>query len=122
MAEVRAKERLLAEVEQEGEVRRVSVIEGEAMTILESSRGPVTELAYGSPSHGHKILCSAAACGLALGVGEAQVVDALARLFAQSDEVPLLSDVMDLFDKAQVHYSYVAWSDEGDAVYRPKEA
>ena len=44
-AEVRATERILAEVEEQGEVRRVSLIEGESLMVMESSRGPVTQLA-----------------------------------------------------------------------------
>lgn len=122
MKRVRVAERLLAEVEEEGEARRVSLIEGESLAVLECSHGPVTQAAYGVGGHGHKVMCSPMACGRVFGVAESQACDALARFFGQPDEVPLLSDLMDLFDKAQERYSYVAWTGKGDTAYRPREA
>jgi hypothetical protein len=121
-AEVRATERILAEVEEQGEVRRVSLIEGESLMVMESSRGPVTQLAYGAARHGHKLMCGAEVCGRVFGVAQAQASDALARFFGQADDVPTLSDLMDLFDKAQERYGYAAWTSEGDALYRSTEA
>ena len=116
--EVPVVERVIADLEDGGEYRRVSLIEGEGLTLMEHSKGPVTEASYGSREHTHKMMFDRDACSLALGVPEEQVTEALTAMFAVKGEEPLLSDVMDRFDTAGAHYAYVAWSNKGDAAYR----
>ena len=100
------------------EQRAVSAIWGASLAVMEVSRGPETEVAYGTPLHGHKILCAYEACARVLGVDVGALEQALADYFVQEDE-PLLSELMDLFDRAGERYTYTAWSGGGDAVFRP---
>ena len=116
--EVSVVERVIADLEDGDERRRVSLIEGDGLTLMEHSSGPVTEVSYGSREHTHKMMFGREACSQALGVPESQVVEALVAMFAAEGEKPFLSDVMDRFDTAGAHYAYVAWSNKGDAAYR----
>ena len=111
-------EHVLAEIEDESERRTVSLLNGESLALIERSSGPVTKVAYGTGYHGHKILFSPQACARALGVKEEMASEALAQLYANECEVPLLSDVMDRFDVAGQSYRYLAWSGDGDVVFR----
>lgn len=116
--EMRGTELTLAEIENGAERRMVSLIEGESLALVERSSGPVTKVAYGTSYHGHKILFSAQACAKAFGVNEAHAAEALVRLYDNQHEAPLLSDVMDSFDRAGQSYRYMAWSGTGDVVFR----
>ena len=119
MADVKAvHEQELLSVSDGEEQRTVSAIWGTSLAVMEQSRGPVTEVAYGTVVHGHKILCAREACGRALGVDVDLLEQALVDFFAQ-DEDPLLSDLMDRFDQAGERYTYTAWSADGDAAFRP---
>lgn len=114
--------RVLADVEDAGERRLVRLIEGDSLALVEESSGPLTQLAYESDMFGHKMLFEAQDGARVLGVDDAQVVDALVGLFAVGEEPPMLSDVMDRFDRADVPYSYMSWSGSGDLVFRAASA
>ncbi len=115
----RTLELLLSETADGGERRQVTLVEGESLSLVERSSGPVTEVAYGTRSHGHKLMGSAEAFAHVLGVGKGGIADAVASLFPKSGGEVQLSDVMDMFDAKGERYVYVAWSDEGDVAYRP---
>ena len=100
------------------EQRTVSAIWGTSLAVMEQSRGPVTEVAYGTPVHGHKILCAREACARVLGVDVDLLEQTVADFFA-CEETPLLSDLMDRFDRAGERYTYTAWSAGGDGAFRP---
>lgn len=116
--ESRLAEHVLAEIENGGERRTVSLVQGESMALVERSSGPQTQVAYGTSYHGHKILCSVEAFSIALGVEEAHVLKALDQLFADASQVPLLSEIMDRLDMTGQSYRYMAWSGVGDVVFR----
>ena len=116
--EVPVAERVIVDAKDGEENRRVILIEGEDLTLLEHSEGPVTEVAYGSSKHTHKMIFGRQTCADVLGVHEGQAVDALVALFAEDEETQSLSDVMDRFDVAGAHYAYVAWSSGGDVALR----
>ena len=112
------REHILVEVEDAGEHRCVTMLEGGSIALFEQTSGPVTQVAYGSASHTHKVLVSREACARALGVTGDEVAGALQEFFSGGGEPAQLSDVMDLLDGAGEHYTYASWSSEGDAVYR----
>lgn len=116
--EVPVAERVIVEVKDGAESRRVVLIEGADLTLLEHSEGPVTEVAYGSREHTHKMIFGRNTCAEVMGVPEDQAADTLVKLFAEDDDVRSLSDVMDRFDVAGAHYAYVAWSSGGDVALR----
>ena len=116
--EVPVAERVIVDAKDGEENRRVVLIEGADLTLLEHSEGPVTAVAYGSREHTHKMVFGRQTCADALGVSEDQAEDALVALFAEDEEVQGLSDVMDRFDVAGAHYAYVAWSNAGDVALR----
>ena len=109
----------LYEVDEGGEYRRITLSEGSAIAVMESSSGPLTEVAYGSTHHTHKVLCGREAIARALGVAIEEAVEALVRLFGEAGEDPQLSQLMDLLDRAGERYAYMGWTDAGDAVIRP---
>ena len=115
---VDVREVLLAEVDDGEECRRVTLIEGGSLGLMEQTSGPQTEAAYGSRGHAHKMLFGAEECLHALGATGGSPAEALVSLFSASDEVPLLSDVMDRFDQADVPYAYQSWVDGGDIALR----
>jgi hypothetical protein len=55
----RAGERLLFESDDGQERRRVTLIEGESIALMERTSGPDTEVAYGVEAHAHKMLFKA---------------------------------------------------------------
>lgn len=112
------REHILVEVDDAGEHRCVTVLEGGSVALFEQTSGPVTQAAYGSTSHTHKVLVSREACARALGVSCEKVAEALQELFAGDGDPAQLSDVMDLLDGAGERYTYVSWTSGGDAVYR----
>lgn len=114
----RPQEALLVQAEDDGELRRVSMLAGESLAVIEKTSGPVTLAAYGSPGHGHKILCDYSSVARALEMSEDEVPDALVRMFGNGRGEVTLSDLMDALDRAGEHYTYTAWSSEGDAVIR----
>ena len=114
--------RVLADVEDAGERRRVRLIEGESLALVEESSGPLTQLAYESDMFGHKMLFEGRDAAQALGVDEDRVVGSLVEFFAADEEPPLLSDVMDRFDRTGAPYSYMSWSGDGDSVFRAASA
>jgi len=119
MAEMKSPlEQELLSVSDGEEHRKISAIWGASLAVTEVSQGPLTEVAYGTPLHGHKILCAPGACARVLGVGEDTLKQALAVYFAQDGE-PLLSELMDLFDRKGERYTYAAWSGSGDGAFRP---
>lgn len=122
MCESKTREHVLATVDEGEERRIIRLVEGESLAIFEQSSGVDTMAAYGAPTHGHKVLCGRAALAQALGADAAHVVEALAAYFAHEGDTPLLSDLMDLLDQAGEHYSYMAWSGDGDIVFRPRQA
>ena len=109
---------LLVQADDGDEHRTVSLIAAEDLAVLERSEGPVTEAAYGSWSHGHKMLCSRVAYARAMGVEKRLVEEALARFFSPEYGDVQLSDLMDVFDQVGEHYTYVAWTAGGDVVMR----
>ena len=118
MAEVEnVQERMLAKVTDGEESREVRLIVGEGLSVIEESQGPVSEAAYGTHLHGHKLLCAEAACRQALGA-EGDVAEALAAFFGKGEDAALLSDLMDAFDRAGAPYTYASWSGEGDLAFR----
>ena len=114
----RPQEVLLAQAEDNGELRRVSMLVGESLAVIERTSGPVTLVAYGSQDHGHKILCDYDSVARVLQVSADEVPDALVRLFGNGPDEVVLSDLMDMLDRAGERYTYTAWSSEGDAVMR----
>ena len=113
-----ANERMLTDVVEAGEHRRLRLVEGESLSLIEESSGPVTRLTYDTDMFGHKMLFDLPDGAKALGVDEQGVVSALAGRFSGGAEAPTLSDIMDLFDRAEAPYSYMSWSGSGDAVFR----
>lgn len=115
-------ERVLADVAEGDETRRVLLIGDDDLSVTEVTEGPVTEAAYGSWRHAHKMLGDAGAFARALGSETSDVARALAVFFStrgeDASEVALLSDLMDCLDRAGESYTYVAWNAEGDAVRR----
>ena len=58
-----------------------------------------------------------------LGAEDDGLAGALQAFFAPAEgDAPLLSDLMDQLDVAEVRYTYLAWTGEGDAVLRPGNA
>lgn len=112
-----SREEILTEDRQGEERRCVSLITGPSLSLLEQSSGPVTWKAYGSRRHGHKMLGSPSAWAQALGVAEADVTDAIKKLFDENKNL-VLSDFMDRFDGAGERYTYIAWNGMGDIVLR----
>ncbi len=116
-------EQVIGRVDENGEVRKVSLLEAESLAVIERSAGPVTEVAYGSPSHGHKMLASRSAYARVLGASPEQVVMALGEFFAVpgeggSGEFAQLGSLMDRFDAAGEKYAYIAWDDDSNVAYR----
>ena len=111
----------LLDVCEDGEHREVIAIEGASLAVMETSSGPVTELAYGTERHGHKVLCDRASCARALGVPEESLVDALTSFYAKGDDHTHLSDLMDQLDRAGERYTYVAWGGDGTMAVRHAE-
>ena len=122
MCEGKTREHVLATVNEGEERRIVRLVEGESLAIFEQSSGVDTMAAYGSKTHGHKVLCGREALARALAVDGEHAADALAAFFAREGEVPLLSDVMDLLDQAGEQYSYMTWAEGGDIIFRPEQA
>lgn len=132
MANKKARELVLAQVAEGDEGRCVTAVCGVSLAVSETSRGPVTEVAYGSPMHGHKVFVDAGAlmgalaravaadsCDVDEGEPEDRALRALQVFFAPCEgEVALLSDLMDCLDAAGVAYTYAAWSGGGDMVMR----
>lgn len=116
--EVPVVERVVVCLTDGDESRSVTLIEGADLTLLEHSEGPVTEVAYGSREHTHKMVFGRKACAEVLDVSEEQAVEALVALFEDGERAQGLSDVMDRFDVAGAHYAYVAWSNAGDVALR----
>lgn len=114
----RACELVVVEEEQAGERRAVSLIMGESLAIIERTSGPVTEVAYGAHRHGHKMICSYEACAQVLGEERAQLQETLVSLFGREGAPLVLSDLMDRFDALGEHYTYIAWTGEGDVALR----
>lgn len=112
------REYVLVDVEQAGEHRVAMLVKGESAVVIEQTCGPDTEAAYGAPTHTHKVMVGWEACARALGVRAEDVVPALLSFFGDVRDPALLSDLMDVLDQAGEHYTYVAWSGEGDAVFR----
>ena len=120
--------RVLATVVEGGEAREVVLVASTSTAtaaVTEVTEGPVTEAAYGSWRHAHRVLGDVGAFARALGSHEGAdgVAESLAAFFASREgedgaEVALLSDLMDLLDQAGEPYTYVAWNAEGDAVRR----
>ena len=99
------------------ETREVWLLEGPSLAVVEETRGPVTEVAYGSCMHGHKVLLSEDVCRAVLGcTGSAAA--GLERYFARDGGDVMLSDLMDALDRSGQGYSYASWGDEGDATFR----
>ena len=115
---IRPQEVLLARVEEDGEARSVSMLSGDSLAVIEKTSGPVTLVAYGSQGHGHKILCDYDSAARAVGVEVREVPGAIEQMFADERGEATLSDLMDALDRAGEHYTYTAWSSEGDAVLR----
>lgn len=116
-------EQVIGCVDENGEVRKVSLLEAESLAVIERSAGPVTEVAYGSPSHGHKMLASRSAYARVLGASPEQVVMALGEFFAVhgeggSGEFAQLGSLMDRFDAAGEKYAYIAWDGDSNVAYR----
>ena len=113
----RTEEQSVSNTNDRGEMRSVSLLEAEDLAVIERSSGPATEVAYGSAAHGHKMMAGYDAYARVLGVASDEVTAAVERFFAALDgegeaETPMLSDLMDCFDRAGERYAYVAW-DEG---------
>ena len=117
-AESLAREKVLVEVNDGEESRRVTMLEGESLVLLERTSGPDTEVAYGAWSHTHKMTFSREAGASALGVAADDVERALGELFDPAQGEALLADVMDRFDQSEAKYTYLSWSDDGDIAYR----
>jgi hypothetical protein len=116
-------EQVVGCVDENGEVRKVSLLEAESLAVIERSAGPVTEVAYGSPSHGHKMLASRSAYAHVLGVSLEQVVWALGDFFVVHGEgggaeYAQLGSLMDRFDAAGEKYAYIAWDGDSNVAYR----
>ena len=114
----RAGERLLFESDDGQERRRVTLIEGESIALMERTSGPDTEVAYGVEAHAHKMLFGVQECAKALGVHAGDAVEKLIGLFRECGDGLSLGDVMDLFDRNDAQYAYVAWTDGGDIALR----
>lgn len=112
------RELVLMDETEEGERRRVSVVEGESLALVECSSGPVTAAAFGTSRFLHKMMCDREAFARVLGVRAADVCAALSGLFAGRGREVFLSDVMDRFDCAGEAYTYVAWDTVGDVAFR----
>lgn len=110
--------KLLVKHSDGAETRQVWLVEGKSLAVVEQTRGPATELAYGGQVHGHKALFSEQACRRALDVQGGSIEGALRDFFDQDDQEVLLSDLMDAFDRVGQAFTYASWSDEGDAAYR----
>jgi hypothetical protein len=117
----RAGERLLFESDDGQERRRVTLIEGESIALMERTSGPDTEVAYGVEAHAHKMLFKAQECAKALGVHVDEAIEELVSLFDERGEGLSFGDVMDLFDHNDAKYAYVAWTDGGDIALRRSE-
>ena len=114
-------EQVLVEAVEGDEARKVTLIEGDSLVVTEVTEGSVTEAAYGTRRHAHKMLGDAGAFARALGSEADAVSVALDAFFAVREddgEAALLSDLMDCLDQAGESYTYVAWNAEGDAVRR----
>ena len=117
--ETRVDEQLLLDVSDGDERRTVTAIEGPSLTVMEVTSGPLTVVTYGTPRRGHKIMCAYEACTRVLGAESGGALAALKDFFCASGDEPMLSDLMDRFDVAGEHYTYVAWGADGNGVYRP---
>lgn len=114
-----SRETVMAESKNGGEWRRVVLVEGPPLELMELSGGPATKARYGSQTHGHKMLVDGTVWARMLGVMEQGVSDATRQLFADMDDNgPYLSDLMDLFDRRGEHYAYIAWTGSGDVALR----
>lgn len=114
-------ERVLMAVDDADETRKVLLVEGDSLAVVEVTEGPITEAAYGMWRHAHKMLGDAGVFARALGSDAGDVADALAAFFSAREgtgEEALLSELMDCLDRAGEPYTYVAWGAEGDAVLR----
>jgi hypothetical protein len=115
------RERLLLESDDGQERRRVTLIEGESIALMERTSGLDTEVAYGVEAHAHKMLFGVQECAKALDVRADEALDELARMFDRCGDLLALGDVMDMFDRAGAKYAYAAWTDGGDIALRRSE-
>jgi hypothetical protein len=88
------------------------------LVVLETSEGPDTLAAYGSERYTHKLALDLLSAMAGLTCTHDQLASAVEALWHASGERPSIADLMDALDLRGVHYSYAAWSDEGDALLR----
>lgn len=119
---MQAAERVLVRRDDGCERREVRLIEGVTLDVVEETSGPVTEMAYGSWRHGHKVLVAGEACRAALNKPEGQAGEAVAWFFERNEGDVLLSEFMDVLDEAGQGYVYATWDGDGDLRLRGKVA
>ena len=113
------REHEVARFESAGDVRTVSVVEGDdgVVEVRERVSGPSALVAYGEEEHGLRVLFSPAAVpGLLRAVGETghtSLADYLA------DEKNALIDLMDLCDARDVAYTFVGIGPASGVQCRP---
>jgi len=108
---------IIVELVDEGddrERRYVSLVFDDVCTLMEHTRGELTQTCYGAQAHGQKMSFSREAGATALEVDVQALQEELVSFF---DEGAFLSDLQDLFDRAELSYTYASWLG-GDIVFR----